>query len=259
MKTEAEVNLPYEAMFRRATGFATPPFDYQRRLAEDGPFRLAWLEALVRVADWRASRAEQAGVAGAAPEGNNDRDGLPASDRGVAEPSRGGAVAPPVGPDPAQRGREHGLRGRVGEPRGSGSGTRPASAARYLETTLGVLSYAERAPRLASATLWLEEQIERGAFAERPLDEELPRDLRRRERKSGTGRRAKGLEAFTEVASSRLAFWRRPPYAIAVPAVPLLGPKCCRPEFSPRMGLGRIPSGRPASLPSIRPRPCIDF
>jgi len=31
----------------------------QRLLQNDGPFRLAWLEALVRVADWRASRKEQ--------------------------------------------------------------------------------------------------------------------------------------------------------------------------------------------------------
>ncbi len=31
----------------------------QRLLAEYGPFRLAWLEALVRIADWRATRDEQ--------------------------------------------------------------------------------------------------------------------------------------------------------------------------------------------------------
>lgn len=28
-------------------------------LEQPGPFRLAWMEALVRIADWRASRAEQ--------------------------------------------------------------------------------------------------------------------------------------------------------------------------------------------------------
>lgn len=31
----------------------------QRLLKQHGPFRLAWLESLVRIADWRASRAEQ--------------------------------------------------------------------------------------------------------------------------------------------------------------------------------------------------------
>lgn len=33
----------------------------QKLLAEVGPFRLAWLEALVRIADWRATRQEQQG------------------------------------------------------------------------------------------------------------------------------------------------------------------------------------------------------
>lgn len=36
----------------------------QRLLDELGPFRLAWLEALVRVADWRASRKEQSDANG---------------------------------------------------------------------------------------------------------------------------------------------------------------------------------------------------
>jgi CRISPR-associated endonuclease/helicase Cas3 len=31
----------------------------QRLLSALGPFQLAWCEALVRIADWRASRAEQ--------------------------------------------------------------------------------------------------------------------------------------------------------------------------------------------------------
>jgi CRISPR-associated endonuclease/helicase Cas3 len=33
----------------------------QRLLKQHGPFRLAWMETLVRIADWRASRAEQKG------------------------------------------------------------------------------------------------------------------------------------------------------------------------------------------------------
>jgi CRISPR-associated endonuclease/helicase Cas3 len=33
----------------------------QRLLEEYGPFRLAWLESLVRVADWRASALEREG------------------------------------------------------------------------------------------------------------------------------------------------------------------------------------------------------
>lgn len=35
-------------------------FRTQRLLQQYGPFQLAWLEALVRIADWRASKAEQA-------------------------------------------------------------------------------------------------------------------------------------------------------------------------------------------------------
>jgi CRISPR-associated endonuclease/helicase Cas3 len=31
----------------------------QALLAEIGPFRLVWLEAVVRIADWRATRQEQ--------------------------------------------------------------------------------------------------------------------------------------------------------------------------------------------------------
>lgn len=32
---------------------------FARLLKEYGPFQLAWMEALVRIADWRASRKEQ--------------------------------------------------------------------------------------------------------------------------------------------------------------------------------------------------------
>ena len=37
----------------------------QALLAEHGPFGLAWMEALVRIADWRATRQEQKDIPGA--------------------------------------------------------------------------------------------------------------------------------------------------------------------------------------------------
>lgn len=63
--------------------------------------------------------------------------------RPLAQPVAGGEAAPPVGGDPAERGAEHGLRGRAGDGGEDSRGTRPDRGTRFVETTQGVLCGAE--------------------------------------------------------------------------------------------------------------------
>lgn len=51
--------------------------------------------------------------------------------------------------------------------------TQPPHATRFIETTRGILSYAQLAPLLAERVLWVLQDIEDGIFAARPLDESL--------------------------------------------------------------------------------------
>ncbi|MDP2832020.1 MAG: CRISPR-associated helicase Cas3' [Pseudomonadota bacterium] len=140
----------------------------QKLLAEHGPFRLAWLEALVRIADWRATRNEQ--LVTPEEQADNANHGLETRDTTLAQPAGSGETPPPLATYPAERGREHGLRGGTGESGGTGSGTRaPAHATRYLQTRLGVLSYADLAPHLASRVHYIERRIEAGDYSRRPL------------------------------------------------------------------------------------------
>ena len=115
-----------------------------------GPFTLAWLEALLRSADQRASRRSIADTL--LQEQENDDAGHPV-DRGhrtLAQPAAGRAPAPPPGSDSPPRRQLHGDGGRAGG-RGmdSGAARPPHSATRYIETTAGILSYQELAPLLA--------------------------------------------------------------------------------------------------------------
>jgi CRISPR-associated endonuclease/helicase Cas3 len=57
--------------------------------------------------------------------------------------------------------------------------TQPPHATRFVETTRGILSYAQLAPLLAERVLRVLEDIEDGAFTTRPLDESLLLDLHR--------------------------------------------------------------------------------
>jgi CRISPR-associated endonuclease/helicase Cas3 len=150
-----------------------------RRLDEHGPFRLAWLETLVRLADWRASKAEQL-----EPDGRGSHNAgheLDRSHQTLAQPVASGAAATCAGESAAQGGTQHGLRGRTGGRGDAGSRTQPPHAAtRYLDTTLGVLSYAELAPHLARRVEQTQYAIRQGALDNRPLDESLFLELHQR-------------------------------------------------------------------------------
>lgn len=150
-----------------------------RLLDQHGPFRLAWLETLVRLADWRASSAEQL-----EPDdgGSHNRDHeLDRSHQALAQSVAGGTAATRAGEPAAQGGAQHGFRGRAGRSGDTGSRTQPPHAAtRYLDTTLGILSYAELAPHLASRVEQTQYAIRQGEFDSRPLDESLFLDLHQR-------------------------------------------------------------------------------
>lgn len=147
-------------------------------LQAHGPFALAYLEALLRAADQRASRAP---VADPLLDADNALDGLDGSDRELAPPEPGGAASPPLAAHSAQRGPEHGVRGRTGEPGDAGSRTRaPSHATRHIQTSRGVLSYTELAPLLAQQAVVIEREIESGAYDEDVLDDGLIRTLHAR-------------------------------------------------------------------------------
>jgi CRISPR-associated endonuclease/helicase Cas3 len=143
-------------------------------LQEFGPFQLSWHEALVRIADWRASRKEQQALETDQDEQDNYAHGLETSDRALASIAPGGAGETALAPDSAQRGGEHGVRGRTGGARDVGGGTHPPdSATRHIETSLGILSYQQLAPHLARNVQAVEQCIEHGEFANASLDEQL--------------------------------------------------------------------------------------
>lgn len=162
-------------------------------LTRHGPFALAWLEAVMRAADQRAS-ADGALVDPTLQADNADH-GRPGDHPPLAGAARRGEAPSPLGEHSAQRGTQHGAGGRTGGSGPAGSRTRaPAHATRYLETERGRLSYLELAPHLARATSQIEADIEAGLFDEQPLEAELVHDLHRR---------------LCEKLTPQLAGWRR--------------------------------------------------
>lgn len=138
-------------------------------------FQLGYLEAVLRAADIRASRSP---VADPLIEANTHVYGLERSNSPLAQSATGGAPSPGVGADPRERGGEHGIRGRAGRSGTTQVGTRaPASATRFVESTLGHVSYAALAIHLAKRVAQIEARILEGAFDNVALDEYLLESL----------------------------------------------------------------------------------
>lgn len=100
--------------------------------------------------------------------------------RPLAQPDTGSQTPPPLGSDSVGRGAEHGVRGGTGAAGDNPSYTRPDRATRFVETTHGILSYAQLAPLLAERVTAAETEIYREVFHVRPLDESLQLTLHAR-------------------------------------------------------------------------------
>ncbi len=149
-------------------------------LQRHGPFALAWLEALLRAADQRATRQAQQNDPLIQSRGAAEH-GLETSDRALARAAVGGEASPPLDEHPAQRVTQLRVGRRSGGSADAGSRTRaPSHATRYLHTPLGRLSYLELAPHLALAAQRVEGAIAAGAYDDHPLDDALIAELHRR-------------------------------------------------------------------------------
>lgn len=148
-------------------------------LAEHGPFRLAWFEAIMRAADQRASRDS------VSPdillEGGNEKHELERCDTALAGAAGGGKTCHTVAENTTERGPEHGVRAGACGSGDAGSGTHtPRNATRFVETSLGFLSYTDLAPHLARNVHGIENEIEAGVFDEDHLDDRLIETIHRR-------------------------------------------------------------------------------
>lgn len=140
-------------------------------LSRHGPFQLAYLETLLRVADQRASKSP---VADALVTTHHSNHELAGSSSTLESTRSGGAAEDTAATHSSGRGQKHGLRGGTSGSGDAGEGVRAtASSTRYVDTLLGMLSYAELAPHLSLQVQQLELEIVSTDFRDHELDEGL--------------------------------------------------------------------------------------
>jgi CRISPR-associated endonuclease/helicase Cas3 len=140
---------------------------------------LEWIKKLLRRSGREAP--PRGSLEPLSEEADNPAHGLETDNQTLAQPHAGGAGPDSPGRLAAEGSAEHGVRGRAGGSAHPGAGTRPPRAAtRYLNTALGVLSYAELAPHLATRVQTLQSAIAAGEYDRRTLDENLLLELHRR-------------------------------------------------------------------------------
>ena len=112
---------------------------------------------------------------------DNAADVLETRNRTLANPAAGRADPDSFSESAAESCAQHGVRGRASGSAHAGAGTRqPHSATHFLTTTLGIISYAELAPHLATRVQALQSAIVSGEFDDRTLDENLLLEFHRR-------------------------------------------------------------------------------
>ena len=139
-----------------------------------GPFTLAWLEALLRAADQRASMQPIGDMLLQDQEKGDAENHLDEDPGKLAQPAAGGASAAPPGGHSPSCGQLHGHGGRAGG-RGVDSGTTrpPDSATRYVEADGAILRYQDLIPLLAQRVTKTELSIANREFAALPLHDLL--------------------------------------------------------------------------------------
>ena len=152
---------------------------------------------------------------------DNRSHGLETSRGAVAQAARERAAAHPSGSDPPQGRPQHGLRGGTGEPEDAGGRAQSSHpTVRFIETTLGIQSDAELAPRVALRVLILEADIADGRFSNRALGEDLILEFHQRI----CGDLVPGMAGRWRRADARVGDHEAPPH----PHVPMLMRDYCR-------------------------------